>query len=228
MRLEVELSEMPPEFAVEREKETAVISFYTDVQKENGDFYRATMWRMRVPWQENLRDRIAANPGLWLDRVRHDTEKEEARDAKAREKADALDGIADTANALSIAFVTMAESGAIDAVTAGEHLGVFEAWQPQIGYKAGNLRKYGGRLYRCVQAHTSQADWTPDAAASLWAIASDPTAEYPDWSQPIGAHDAYGRGDKVAHNGSRWTSDVDGNVWEPGAQGTESLWHVVE
>ena len=31
--------------------------------------------------------------------------------------------------------------------------------------------------------------------------------------------DAYRKGDKVTHNGSRWTSDVDGNTWEPGVYG---------
>ena len=35
-------------------------------------------------------------------------------------------------------------------------------------------------------------------------------------------------GDRVKHNGKTWESLVDNNVWEPGAQGTEALWKVVE
>lgn len=76
-----------------------------------------------------------------------------------------------------------------------------------------------GKRIRCVQAHTSQADWTPDATASLWKKIGDPTEEWPAWSQPIGAHDAYNSGDKVSHNGKHWTSNIDANVWEPGVYG---------
>lgn len=119
----------------------------------------------------------------------------------------------------AIAFVTMAEKGDIDDVTAGEHAELFSPWEPNVKYEAGSLRGYGGQLYRCLQAHTSQADWTPDAAASLWAKAADPAEEWPEWSPPAGAHDAYNEGDKVSHNGKHWTSGVDGNVWEPGVYG---------
>ena len=35
----------------------------------------------------------------------------------------------------------------------------------------GNLVTYSGTVYRCLQAHTSQAGWTPTAVASLWAVA---------------------------------------------------------
>ena len=41
----------------------------------------------------------------------------------------------------------------------------------------------------------------------------------PAWSQPLGAHDAYAAGAKVSHNGQHWTSDINGNVWEPGVYG---------
>ena len=119
----------------------------------------------------------------------------------------------------AIAFVTMAEKGDIDGVTAGEHPEMFAEWAPGVAYIPGNIRRYGGLLYRCVQAHTSQEDWTPDAAVSLWAKIADPAEEWPEWSQPVGAHDAYAAGDKVSHGGKRWTSSVDGNVWKPGVYG---------
>ena len=119
----------------------------------------------------------------------------------------------------SIAFVTLAEAGNIDTVTAEEHMELFAPWAYPADYKIGNLRRYNGRLYKCISDHTSQADWAPDVAVSLWVPTSDPTEEYPAWSQPVGAHDAYNTGDKVSHNGKHWTSDVDSNVWEPGVYG---------
>ncbi len=92
-------------------------------------------------------------------------------------------------------------------------------WVYPATYTAGNFRRHNGELYRCIQGHTSQADWTPDTAVSLWVKISDPAEEWPEWSQPVGAHDAYDAGAKVSHNGKHWTSDVDANVWEPGVYG---------
>ena len=124
-------------------------------------------------------------------------------------------------SATAIVFVTMAENGTIDEVTAAEHLSVFEEWQPNVDYAVGNLRTYGeeSKLYKCVQAHRSQSDWTPDAAVSLWVLAGNPAEEYPAWSQPIGAQDAYMAGDKVTYNEKHWASDIDNNVWAPGVYG---------
>lgn len=120
-----------------------------------------------------------------------------------------------------IAFVTMAESGQVDDVTAGEHVELFSPWAEGISYKVGDMRRHGEKLYRCVQAHTSQTDWTPDVSASLWTPVADPSEQWPDWSQPVGAHDAYQMGDKVSHNGKHWTSTANANVWEPGVYGWE-------
>lgn len=79
----------------------------------------------------------------------------------------------------------------------------------------------GGKLYKCLQVHTSQEGWTPDAAPSLWVAISDPAEEWPAWSQPIGAQDAYPLGAKVSHGEKHWLSAVDNNVWEPGVYGWE-------
>ena len=120
----------------------------------------------------------------------------------------------------SIAFVTLAESGSIDDVTAGEHSEMFAEWSGAgVQYEVGNLRRYGGKLWRCISAHKSQPDWAPDVAVSLWTGASDPAEEWPEWSRPVGAHDAYNKGDKVTYNGKHYVSNCDANVWAPGEYG---------
>ena len=48
-----------------------------------------------------------------------------------------------------------------------------------------------------------------------------------EWVQPTGAHDAYPVGAEVLHDGKRWVSLVDANVWRPGAAGSETLWEEV-
>ena len=138
--------------------------------------------------------------------------------------AELASSLASVQSASAVAFVALCEVGTLDAVTASEHAELFAEWAYPIAYTVGQLRRYNGKLYKCVQAHTSQADWTPDTAASLWSVAADPAEEWPAWSQPVGAHDAYAKGDKVSHNGKHWTSSVDSNVWEPGTAGTENLW----
>lgn len=102
-----------------------------------------------------------------------------------------------------------------EAYTAPE---LFPKWTIK-DYAQGDRVQYQGLLYKCLQSHTAQADWTPDKAVSLWVRVDDPSIEFPDWRQPTGAHDAYNKGDKVSHNGKHWQSDVDGNVWEPGVYG---------
>ena len=111
-----------------------------------------------------------------------------------------------------------------DEVAFKQPLAIFDEWSADgVAYIKDDIRRFGGKLYRCVQPHTSQATWTPSAAASLWTEISDPTEEWPEWIQPTGAHNAYAQGAKVSHNGKHWISDVAGNGWEPGvSQWTEA------
>ena len=106
---------------------------------------------------------------------------------------------------------------ALDDETALTGVELFPMWAIGRAYATGDRAQYGGTLYKCVQAHTSQADWTPDATPALWVVVS--IDEYPEWVQPTGAHDAYAAGAKVKHNGKRWVSDVDNNTWAPGTYG---------
>lgn len=102
---------------------------------------------------------------------------------------------------------------------------LFPVWSGEkINYKTGDRVQYNELLYKCLQNHISQEDWTPDVAVSLWVEVSDPSEEFPEWKQPSGAHDAYQKGDKVSHNDKHWISDVDNNVWEPSVYG----WTEVE
>lgn len=54
--------------------------------------------------------------------------------------------------------------------------------------------------------------------ADLWNANADVWVE---WIQPTGAHDAYAKGARVTHDGKKWVSLVDSNVWEPGVSGWE-------
>lgn len=101
---------------------------------------------------------------------------------------------------------------------------LFVNWDVNIEYAVGDRVKFNDTLYKCVQAHTSQASWTPDLTPALWVRVT--VEEWPEWVQPIGAQDAYMAGDKVTHNEKHWVSLIDNNVWEP-SESTPTLWQEV-
>ena len=87
-----------------------------------------------------------------------------------------------------------------------------------VAYEVGKRIIYNGVLYKVLQAHTSQAGWTPTAAPSLFAkvINETITGEIPDWEQPDSTN-AYMKGNKVKFNGKIYESVIDNNVWSPTA-----------
>ncbi|MBQ1759770.1 MAG: hypothetical protein IIZ94_08810 [Prevotella sp.] len=93
----------------------------------------------------------------------------------------------------------------------------FPKWEVGKAYVKDDRIRYENVLYKALQSHTSQADWTPDVAVSLFVKVS--IEEYPQWVQPQGAHDAYNKGDKVTHLEKHWESEIDANVYEPSVYG---------
>ena len=104
---------------------------------------------------------------------------------------------------------------------------LYPEWQEKKAYAIDEILKYGEnadsetQLYKVLQAHTSQADWTPDTAASLYKKVGFTDSGVPVWTQPLGATDAYKKGDVVSYNGQLYVSTVDANVWQPGIYGWE-------
>ena len=51
-----------------------------------------------------------------------------------------------------------------------QYMDMYPLWQNDLSVKVNERYQYNGRLYKCVQAHTTQADWTPDITPSLWVV----------------------------------------------------------
>lgn len=97
---------------------------------------------------------------------------------------------------------------------------IYPKWSADsVAYKLNEKVRYNDLLYKCLNAHTSQATWTPTDAPSLWVRIDDPAEEWPEWRQPTGSTDAYAKGAKVSHNSKHWVSNTENNVWEPGVYG---------
>ena len=114
-------------------------------------------------------------------------------------------------------------AASLDDEKAVEVATVYDLWEVGKAYAVGEFVTYGTnsvgdpQLYKVVQAHTSQADWTPDVVPSLFVAVGLDEQGYPVWSQPTGAHDAYNKGDIVDYNGTLYQSLIDGNVYSPDA-----------
>lgn len=100
---------------------------------------------------------------------------------------------------------------------------LYRPWEVGKAYAVDEFLTYGvngvgdPQLYKVAQAHTSQADWTPDTVPALYTAIGLDDKGYPVWSQPTGSHDAYNTGDIVNYDGTLYQSTIDGNVWAPDA-----------
>lgn len=96
--------------------------------------------------------------------------------------------------------------------------GLFPSWDEGSTVNAGEVYRWDGTLVEVVQPHTTQADWTPDTVPALFKVHRTAGSVSP-WVQPTGAHDTYGLGDRVTHNGQTWVSTNAANSWKPGVFG---------
>ncbi len=123
--------------------------------------------------------------------------------AKAAELRNTIDTLADT----------------LDDEQAMEMPLLFAEWDGNdVFYDTGKRVTYKGTLYKVLQAHSSQATWTPEAAPSLFAkvLAGQDGTDIGEWVQPDSTN-PYMKGDKVTFNGKTYESVIDNNVWSPSA-----------
>ena len=123
--------------------------------------------------------------------------------------------------ALQLYVAALSEDDALMVAT------VYPEWAANVKYKNKEWVKYGENdlgdpvLYQVLQDHTSQAQYTPDTATSLYKKVGETADGTPKWVQPCGATDAYNKGDIVDYNGVKYISTVNANVWAPDVYGWE-------
>ena len=92
---------------------------------------------------------------------------------------------------------------------------LYPTFEIDKAYEVGERIIYEDKFYKVITTHTSQADWTPDVAVSLFVEISDPAIEYPEFKKPINAETAYMTGDKITFEGNKYVSTMDNNVYSP-------------
>lgn len=109
---------------------------------------------------------------------------------------------------------------------------VFPKYKIGTTYKAKAVFSYGvnsvgdPQLYQVLQDHTSAEEWAPNTTPSLYKAIGVTEEGYAEWVQPLGASDAYNKGDIVSYHGTLYRSTVDGNVWAPDTY--PAGWETVE
>ena len=83
-------------------------------------------------------------------------------------------GAVDLPTAYAMRAVIEESVASLDDETAVTVPSLFTPWKPGEAVNVGDRRYYAPRLYKVVQAHTTQADWTPDKTPALWAVVGDP------------------------------------------------------
>ena len=130
-------------------------------------------------------------------------------------------------HALTLRDMLVKASASLSDEDALEAVELFDRWAAGVDYAADVRVRHEDKLYRCVQAHTSQAGWEPPNVPALWTEVAQP-GEIPVWKQPSGAQDAYHKGERVWYPDKDTTiyeSLIDANIWSPEAypQGWEEV-----
>ena len=58
----------------------------------------------------------------------------------------------------------------LDDTDAVQAVDLYDEWKSDTAYDKAYKVRRNGKVYRSVQAHTSQADWMPEATPSLWEV----------------------------------------------------------
>jgi len=103
---------------------------------------------------------------------------------------------------------------------------LFPEWQPGVAYAAGDVVRFGDTLFRVAQAHTSQADWAPDRAITLFTVVQPEPKDGAvlQWM----AGEIVAAGDLRTYVGVTWRCRQAHTTlagWEP--PNTPSLWEAV-
>ena len=127
-------------------------------------------------------------------------------------KAKLMEKVERVRNAMDYASTAMTDEQALNAVA------LYPKWSPDTAYYLGDRVRDGDALYKCIQAHTAQTDWSPSATPALW-VGVAPEGEAREIKDGMLATEAFAKGE-VGWYGTktdRYESLIDGNVWTPAA-----------
>ena len=189
--------------------------------------YNETTFEWEPPIPKSSPDDEWDEEGLrWKTAAEANAEREAAQERQqANEEyeparlAPALKVLAEKLLTADIAAETLPEKDA-QAVTL-----LFPKWEGNgVAYPLGRVLQFNHHLYEVMQPHTSQADWAPDVATTLFRRRYAPTGGIPEWQPWDGHNDSLHQiGSEVMLDGIHWISTVPNNHWRPGEYGWDQV-----
>lgn len=155
-------------------RESKVIVLALSIQEALDLFVNGLQWAIVYGTQTiNQEDYVIAGP---ITDNRNGTVSVRMGKATAAEVSSVITGepVSDMATAYTMRSVIEDSVIALDDETAATVPSLFTPWTVGEAVNVGDRRYYATRLYKVVQAHTTQADWTPDVTPALWAVVGDP------------------------------------------------------
>ena len=122
--------------------------------------------------------------------------------------------IVEQANAIKAAMTT---AGAmLTDAQALEVIDLYDQWTVGVTYKVDTRIRYGEKLYKVLQKHTTQADWTPDVTPALY-VEVAPAGEYREIKDNMLSTEAFAKGEVGWYQSkdNLWKSLIDANVYTP-------------
>lgn len=120
----------------------------------------------------------------------------------------------------------------MEGITEEKHMkckDLHNGWSPGIKFIPGdrpeNYTIYNGEIYKFIgtEEHVAVEEFNPERANYLYVKVTNQVTDWAEWVQPHGYDDAYSLNSKVSHNGKRWISEMDANVYEPGTYGWKEV-----
>lgn len=122
---------------------------------------------------------------------------------------------------METAVVMYVKSADLPRVQAVSVCTLYDDWSGKgVKYTKGQWLRYGDDFAYVEQDHTSQPDWTPEAAPSLYTIFRLAPDGVRIWEQPTRAENAFDTGEECHYpdaGGEVWVSKIDGNTTVPGS-----------
>lgn len=93
---------------------------------------------------------------------------------------------------------------------------LYMPWVVDEAVSVGDMRRDDGKLYRCLQAHTTSAEWKPVAVPALW-VEVVPAGEYREIKDNMLPTEAFALGEIgwYQNRDNLYKSLIDANVYTP-------------
>ena len=206
---------------------------YVEVRlTENAVQLEENLWQydeyvLQIPQRENLAEEIEANLHDWLITGRTLEVNDNASEMADRKATMDVLGVENPAQAEAKHNAIISAGAMLTDEQAVTVIDLYDEWAVGVEVFAGERKQFEGKLYKVLQDHTTQADWTPDKTPALY-VEVAPVGEYREIKDNMLATEAFAKGEIGwwREKSNLYESLIDANVYTP--ESYPNGWEKVE